>query len=329
MDFMGLFWVALLLGNQVSTVSNWPTGIANRSLAETDQTSILAQFDVEASPPSGRFYPLASASGLFPRLSIHWQMWATSSAVSVAQVSTSPQHHTSLEACWPRTSELSEGTRHQIWVYDTLVSEVADLSLAQHIALRLRQFISQADKRLLLDIQPSVGPDYAAVNVQDEILFVIDDRFNAKRPDMAAVHWANRLRLAFKIPPLELATVQMLALGFTEGSQRFSGKASWYGPYFHGRLTATGEVFNQHHLTAAHPSLPFGTYLKVRNRLNQKTVVVRVNDRGPYISGRSLDLSYAAAQCLGSKEVGVIPYEATILKSGKPSQWLARSDFSQ
>ena len=329
MDFMGLFWVALLLGNQVSTVSSWPTSITSRALGEAEQTSISSQLDAEPTALSERFYPLASASSLLPRLSIHWRMWATSLAVSVAQVNTNPQEYAPLEACWPRTSELSEGARHQIWINDTLVSEVVDSSLAHHIALRLRQLISQVDQRRLLDIQPSIGPDFAAVSVQDEVLFVIDDRFNAIRPEMTAVHWANRLRLALNIPPLELATVQMLALGFTEGSQRFSGQASWYGPYFHGRLTATGEVFNQHHLTAAHPSLPFGTYLKVRNRLNQKTVVVRVNDRGPYISGRSLDLSYAAAQCLGSEEVGVIPYEATILKSGKPRQWLARSDLSQ
>lgn len=83
-------------------------------------------------------------------------------------------------------------------------------------------------------------------------------------------------------------------------------------------MTANGETYNQHDLTVAHKSLPFGTYLQVRNLHNDKTVVVRVNDRGPYVGDRSLDLSNAAAQCLGSDKVGVIPYEAVILKAIKP-----------
>ncbi|MGB7484765.1 MAG: septal ring lytic transglycosylase RlpA family protein, partial [Phormidesmis sp.] len=68
-------------------------------------------------------------------------------------------------------------------------------------------------------------------------------------------------------------------------------------------------------LTVAHKSLPFGTQLQVRNLTNDKTVVVRVNDRGPYVGDRILDLSKAAADCLESDGVGVVPVEATILKS--------------
>jgi rare lipoprotein A len=79
-----------------------------------------------------------------------------------------------------------------------------------------------------------------------------------------------------------------------------SGVASWYGPGFQGRRTANGEKYNMYDLTAAHPTLPFGTRLAVRNARTGKMVVVRVNDRGPYKKSRILDLSYAAA-----KEVGV------------------------
>jgi rare lipoprotein A len=79
-----------------------------------------------------------------------------------------------------------------------------------------------------------------------------------------------------------------------------SGMASWYGPGFQGRRTANGEKYNMYDLTAAHPTLPFGTRLAVRNARTGKIVVVRVNDRGPYKKSRILDLSYAAA-----KEVGV------------------------
>ena len=82
-------------------------------------------------------------------------------------------------------------------------------------------------------------------------------------------------------------------------------KASWYGPKFHGKLTANGEVYNQMALTAAHKSLKFGTLLKVTNTKNGRSVIVRINDRGPYIEGRDLDLSKGAAIELGMLSKGV------------------------
>ncbi len=78
-----------------------------------------------------------------------------------------------------------------------------------------------------------------------------------------------------------------------------SGMASWYGPGFHGRRTASGEKYNMYDLTAAHPTLPFGTRLTVRNARTGQTVVVRVNDRGPFAKKRILDLSYTAARQVG------------------------------
>lgn len=83
-------------------------------------------------------------------------------------------------------------------------------------------------------------------------------------------------------------------------------KASWYGPKFHGKNTANGEVYDQYSFTAAHKKLPFGTMLKVTNPENGKFVVVRINDRGPYIKGRQLDLSKSAALALGMMDEGVI-----------------------
>ena len=84
-----------------------------------------------------------------------------------------------------------------------------------------------------------------------------------------------------------------------------SMKASWYGPGFHGRQTANGEVYDQMSFTAAHKSLKFGTLLKITNQKNNKSVVIRINDRGPYIHGRDLDLSKAAALELGMVRKGV------------------------
>lgn len=85
------------------------------------------------------------------------------------------------------------------------------------------------------------------------------------------------------------------------------GKASWYGPRFHGRRTASGERFDMHELTAAHPTLPFGTLVRVRNPANGREVVVRINDRLPPIRGRIIDLSKAAARTLGFLRGGVTP----------------------
>ena len=82
--------------------------------------------------------------------------------------------------------------------------------------------------------------------------------------------------------------------------------ASWYGPRFHGRKTANGEIYDQMAFTAAHKGLKFGTLLKITNPKNDQSVIVRINDRGPYIGGRQLDLSRAAALQLGMMKRGVL-----------------------
>ena len=88
------------------------------------------------------------------------------------------------------------------------------------------------------------------------------------------------------------------------------GVASWYGPGFHGKKTANGERFNTNDLTAAHKTLPFGTQLRVTNERTGKSVVVRINDRGPYAHGRVIDLSKAAAQAVGIEGVGQVSLAA-------------------
>jgi rare lipoprotein A len=84
-----------------------------------------------------------------------------------------------------------------------------------------------------------------------------------------------------------------------------TGVGSYYGPKFHGKKTASGEKFNQNAMTAAHKTLPFGTRLKVTNVSNKRSVVVRVNDRGPFIRGRIVDVSTIAARQLGIVGRGV------------------------
>lgn len=89
--------------------------------------------------------------------------------------------------------------------------------------------------------------------------------------------------------------------------------ASWYGKKYHGRPTASGEIFDMYKLTAAHQKLPLGTRVKVTNLKNRKTVVVKVNDRGPFRKGRILDLSYGAAGKIGMLEDGVVKVKIEII----------------
>lgn len=97
------------------------------------------------------------------------------------------------------------------------------------------------------------------------------------------------------------------------GTQRFRGLASYYGSEFAGRLTASGEPYDPRAFTAAHRDLPFGTRLRVRNLRNGRSVIVRINDRGPWHPERILDLSEAAATALDMLRAGVVEVECEIL----------------
>lgn len=94
------------------------------------------------------------------------------------------------------------------------------------------------------------------------------------------------------------------------------GRASWYGPNFHGKLTANGEIFDMNELTAAHRTLPFNTMVRVDNLDNGKTVIVRINDRGPYIDNRIIDLSRKAASNLGMISVGTASVRLSLIEEG-------------
>jgi rare lipoprotein A len=101
---------------------------------------------------------------------------------------------------------------------------------------------------------------------------------------------------------------------------RERGSASWYGRQFHGRKTANGETYNMYAMTAAHKTLPMGTYVRARNLDNGKTVDVRINDRGPFVRGRVIDLSYEAAKRIGVIGPGTAPVEIVALGSLKETE---------
>ena len=107
---------------------------------------------------------------------------------------------------------------------------------------------------------------------------------------------------------------------FVEYLNRGTMKASWYGPRFHGKVTANGEIYDQMAFTAAHKSLRFGTLLRLTNKKSGKSVIVRINDRGPYIPGRQLDVSKAVAMELGIIQYGVARLEVEEIKLGSDSK---------
>lgn len=96
------------------------------------------------------------------------------------------------------------------------------------------------------------------------------------------------------------------------------GEASWYGDPYHGQRAASGEVFDKNELTAAHRTLAFDTWVRVENRLNGRTVDVRINDRGPFVAGRVIDLSEAAARELDMIRAGVAPVRVSLLEPSGP-----------
>ena len=219
----------------------------------------------------------------------------------------------------PTTKTAQPSSLFQVTVNEQLVGAMPKRREAMQMAQRLEQALKTAQPQFN-QLQPGVVHGVPAGKLGDRVLFTVDAQVAAQwdcTPESLAIQWINNLRAAVAQAPLSLADAQTKMYGLQATGQYIEGLASWYGPYFHGRQTATGEVFNQNDLTAAHPSLPFDTYLKVTNRENGKAVIVRVNDRGPYFENRTLDLSRAAARCLGSETSGVVTVEAEIMQPEK------------
>jgi rare lipoprotein A len=101
------------------------------------------------------------------------------------------------------------------------------------------------------------------------------------------------------------------------------GTASWYGQYFEGKPTASGEPFNMYDLTAAHPTLPLGTLVRVTNLRNRRAVIVRINDRGPIVPGRIIDVSYSAAKVLKFQARGVQRVRLDVIPSRRQATTMA------
>lgn len=140
----------------------------------------------------------------------------------------------------------------------------------------------------------------------------------AKHLKDAKPKWEPRTR-AGNAPSYKVLGKNYRTLSTAQGYQR-RGVASWYGRKFHGRKTANGEKYDMYAMTAAHKSLPIPSYVRVRNLNNGKQAIVRINDRGPFVDSREIDLSYAAAFKLGVFQSGTAPVEVTgieVARNGK------------
>lgn len=174
--------------------------------------------------------------------------------------------------------------------------------------------------------------DRYAINLNNEELVEINSttRLPEQTNDLGedALQATNRIRrLLGNAPPLQAITgkpapkpipatapqtkAPKQSTGILQAS--LSGVASWYGPGFHGNRSASGERFNQNAMTAAHRSLPFGTKVRVTNKRNGRSVIVRINDRGPFTGGRIIDLSAAAARVLGVFNTGTAPVQLEVI----------------
>ncbi len=232
----------------------------------------------------------------------------------------------------PTSQTIKVGTRADQFspstpVTPTTASTQTDpVSRATQVAAQINQLIQNNFDADSIRVRWDAERERYLIEVAGEELVTIDsqtilpDTTNDTAVD--ALQATNRLRRQMgnaaplkKIEndPKEIAQnfSPTVAAGFL--FQRITGWASWYGPGFDGNQTASGEIFDQYELTAAHPSLPFGTVVRVTNQDNGQSVVVRINDRGPYAGGRVIDLSKAAAQALGMMSSGVAPVQIDVL----------------
>ncbi|GAX42038.1 RlpA-like protein [Tolypothrix sp. NIES-4075] len=219
---------------------------------------------------------------------------------------------------------------YEVWVNNRIVATLPDEIEAKSMQQRLTQVVNlpRLDANQL---RPALVDGIPALMAGNRFLFGIEKQVSHsshRSGELLAIEWINNLRSALQAPALSLVEGQQQMYGLTPSKKKMFGLASWYGGYFHGRTTANGEKYNQDELTVAHKSLPFNTFLQVTNLKNGNSVIVRVNDRGPYIPPRSLDLSREAARCINSETTGVVPYKAVILQSSEPKKFLKNSSVS-
>ncbi len=305
--------------------ANWISTIEQLLLTPSEDSHPLSEF-------------LGSMQSLFGQMPIVAASKETNSSIAIIEVGYDGTPLSQAESFLPRfgfwqcptASNTSGG--FQLWLKGCQVATVRDRGSAQMLAQQIDRLLETPN----LDasaLRAAIDHNRPAAKLGDRTIFTVSDKLAARlnRPaELLAIEWVNNLRVALGQPSIAIADAQIEMYQLAKTDSSIDGMASWYGPYFHGRQTANGEIFDQNELTAAHPTLPLGTFLKVTNRLNGKSIVVRVNDRGPYFDNRVLDLSKRAATIINSEDRGVVPIEAVVMQSAviaqnkKPPQQVAR-----
>lgn len=209
----------------------------------------------------------------------------------------------------------------------TQTSQLDPVTRATTIAAKLNQLYRQGVDAKSITVSWKQAPDgkgdrYIIEANKTTIVAVDADTIlpdTTQNPEQDALQVTNRLRrLIGNAAPLREVpnkpnNAPQISLGPIK--LRISGWASWYGPGFDGNASASGETFNQNAMTAAHRSLPFGTQVQVTNLDNGRSVIVRINDRGPYSGDRVIDLSAGAARILGVIQSGIAPVRLEVMSS--------------
>lgn len=195
---------------------------------------------------------------------------------------------------------------------------------ATQVANRLNQLQQDNVDAHTIGVRWDEASESFAITVGEQQLVAINEQTTL--PDTTgnlaedARQATNRLRRLLgnappiqEIPGLPKPQAQTASAPVQSQTKQTRGTASWYGPGFHGRTSASGERYNQNALTAAHRTLPFGTKVRVTNLNNGRSVIVRINDRGPFIRGRVIDVSAAAARAIGMVSSGVAPVSLEVL----------------
>ncbi len=252
-------------------------------------------------------------------------------ATSVPAAPTTLDETTALWRCPASLQQLPPPSpqRFPVKMQGCVVAYLADANQAQQLSQRLDRQLQDPQIKWS-EVTPHLVGDRLTIQQGEQILLSLDPALARQfqtHPHRLITDWANNIRFVAGAPALTLPQAQKQMYAVTATPQVAQGAASWYGPYFHGRMTANGEIYNQNDLTAAHRDLPLGTYVQVTNRSNGRSVVVRINDRGPYLDEdyRIIDLSHQAAQILDGEDKGVMPIELVVLKAQPPFPRLAQT----
>lgn len=227
-----------------------------------------------------------------------------------------------------RTEETSDASLYvelnEVLKIRSSVAGLTPYERVKRVQERLNDFLRHGGNPR--EIKPGHEGKQIVIRAGEATLVTIDPetarkaRLNEKQ---LAYQWTNLIRKALGAEPLKRDSDLISSRGFSPGfnqarnlsstGQVLQGLASWYGPGFHGRRTASGERFDMHALTAAHRTLPLQTRVKVTNVWNGKSIMVRITDRGPFIHNRIIDLSKGAAQAIGMLSSGTAPVIVEVL----------------